>query len=71
MIYRLFLKCAEPISFGDTPIVQNATEGDNMVIRCDVGGDPTLRMSWIFRGKLVRACKCTPSPIVHYNVTWL
>ncbi|CAB3370839.1 Hypothetical predicted protein [Cloeon dipterum] len=40
-----------PISFMDTPTLQNATEHQDMTIRCEVEGDPEPKVTWQVNGK--------------------
>lgn len=41
----------EPISFLDTPAIQNASEHQDATIRCEVEGDPEPKVTWQVKGK--------------------
>ncbi|KAF4527228.1 hypothetical protein B566_EDAN010545 [Ephemera danica] len=47
----------KPISFLDTPRVQNASEHQDMLIRCEVDGDPEPKVAWQVKGKQPQAPK--------------
>jgi len=48
------LSIFKPISFEDTPVMQYANEGQDSLIRCNVGGDATLSVTWKIRGRSIR-----------------
>lgn len=53
-VYKFyFVIIAEPISFMDTPIFQNATENKDATIRCEVKGNPEPSVSWYYNGQQI------------------
>ncbi|KAL1139380.1 hypothetical protein AAG570_006364 [Ranatra chinensis] len=45
----------KPISFYGTPPEQNATEHQNVLVKCEVTGDPSPVVVWQFKGKTLQA----------------
>lgn len=51
--YLIFFSSTEPISFVDTPVVQSVEENETAVISCQVDGDPTPIISWLYNGEII------------------
>lgn len=47
----------KPITFVDTPTVQVAKENQNVLVRCEVDGDPEPKIVWTVKGKAAKAPK--------------
>jgi hypothetical protein len=57
----------EPIKFVDTATVQTASEYQNVVVRCEVDGDPEPTIKWTVKGKLPQG-KCCIFVFIHSSL---
>lgn len=48
----LFFFLSEPIRFRDNVTVQTAGEYENLIVPCEVEGDPAPTVTWTFNGKM-------------------
>lgn len=49
----LFIFFSEPISFIDTPTLQNAEEHKEAVVHCRAKGNPQPKINWYFNGQQI------------------